>query len=144
MRAREHNLQNVSVSLPHRQLIALTVPSGSGKSSLAFGVVHAEAQRRFVETLSPYARQYLPQLPRPDVDQVLGVEPSLSLEQRITRGGATSTVATVTEIAHYLRLLYARIGVPTGPALHFAAKQSAREATRALCQRFGPDAELRV
>ncbi|MET0344073.1 MAG: excinuclease ABC subunit UvrA [Polyangiales bacterium] len=144
VRAREHNLREVSVSLPHRKLVALTGPSGSGKSSLAFGVVHAEAQRRFVETLSPYARQYLPQLPRPDVDQVLGVEPSLSLEQRITRGGATSTVATVTEIAHYLRLLYARIGEPTGPARDFAAKQSAREATRALCVRFGASAQLRV
>ncbi len=135
--AREHNLKCVDVELPHRKLVALTGPSGSGKSSLAFGVIHAEAQRRFVETLSPYARQYLPQLPRPDVDQVLGVEPSLSLEQRITRGGATSTVATVTEVAHYLRLLYARIGIPVGVATQFAAKQSAREAARSLRHRFG-------
>ncbi|HEY6881708.1 MAG TPA: excinuclease ABC subunit A, partial [Polyangiales bacterium] len=143
VRAREHNLKCVSVELPHRKLVALTGPSGSGKSSLAFGVIHAEAQRRFIETLSPYARQYLPQLPRPDVDQVLGVEPSLSLEQRITRGGATSTVATVTEVAHYLRLLYARIGVPVGVATQFAAKQSAREAARSLRHRFG-EAKLRV
>jgi excinuclease ABC subunit A len=144
VRAREHNLKSVSVDLPHRKLVALTGPSGSGKSSLAFGVVHAEAQRRFVETLSPYARQYLPQLPRPDVDQVLGVEPSLSLEQRITRGGATSTVATVTEVAHYLRLLYARIGVPVGVATQFAAKQSARDAARSLQHRFGHDASMKV
>ncbi|MDB4976146.1 MAG: Excinuclease subunit [Myxococcaceae bacterium] len=144
VRAREHNLKQVSVDIPHRQLVALTGPSGSGKSSLAFGVVHAEAQRRFVETLSPYARQYLPQLPRPDVDQVLGVEPSLSLEQRITRGGATSTVATVTEVAHYLRLLYARIGIPIGVATQFAAKESARDAARSLRQRFGDDARYRV
>jgi len=143
VRAREHNLRAVSVDIPHRQFVALTGPSGSGKSSLAFGVVHAEAQRRFLETLSPYARQYLPQLPRPDVDQVLGVQPSLSLEQRITRGGATSTVATVTEVAHYLRLLYARIGVPTGVAATFAAKQSAREAARSLRHRFG-DTSYRV
>jgi excinuclease ABC subunit A len=143
VRAREHNLKGVSVEIPHRKMVALTGPSGSGKSSLAFGVIHAEAQRRFVETLSPYARQYLPQLPRPDVDQVLGVEPSLSLEQRITRGGATSTVATVTEVAHYLRLLYARIGVPMGAASQFAAKQSARDAARSLRHRFG-DKELRV
>jgi excinuclease ABC subunit A len=143
VRAREHNLKGVNVELPHRKLVALTGPSGSGKSSLAFGVIHAEAQRRFVETLSPYARQYLPQLPRPDVDQVLGVEPSLSLEQRITRGGATSTVATVTEVAHYLRLLYARIGVPVGVATQFAAKQSAREAARSLKHRFG-DAPVKV
>ena len=144
VRAREHNLKNISVEIPHRKLVALTGPSGSGKSSLAFGVVHAEAQRRFVETLSPYARQYLPQLPRPDVDQVLGVEPSLSLEQRITRGGATSTVATVTEVAHYLRLLYARIGVPVGVATQFAAKESARDAARSLRQRFGDDVTYRV
>ncbi|MDB4985805.1 MAG: Excinuclease subunit [Myxococcaceae bacterium] len=144
VRAREHNLKNVSVDIPHRQLVALTGPSGSGKSSLAFGVVHAEAQRRFVETLSPYARQYLPQLPRPDVDQVLGVEPSLSLEQSITRGGATSTVATVTEVAHYLRLLYARIGIPVGVATQFAAKESARDAARSLRQRFGDAVTYRV
>jgi excinuclease ABC subunit A len=144
VRAREHNLQSVSVDIPHRQLVALTGPSGSGKSSLAFGVIHAEAQRRFLETLSPYARQYLPQLPRADVDRVLGVEPSLSLEQRITRGGATSTVATVTEVAHYLRLLYARIGVPTGVAEQFASKQSARDAARSLRHRFGDEARYRV
>jgi excinuclease ABC subunit A len=144
VRAREHNLRSVSVDIPHRKLVALTGPSGSGKSSLAFGVVHAEAQRRFVETLSPYARQYLPQLPRPDVDQVLGVEPSLSLEQRITRGGATSTVATVTEVAHYLRLLYARIGVPVGVASQFVAKETARDAARSLRARFGEKARYRV
>ncbi|HEX5661327.1 MAG TPA: excinuclease ABC subunit UvrA, partial [Polyangiales bacterium] len=143
VRAREHNLKCVDVEIPHRKLVALTGPSGSGKSSLAFGVIHAEAQRRFVETLSPYARQYLPQLPRPDVDQVLGVEPSLSLEQRITRGGATSTVATVTEVAHFLRLLYARIGVPVGVATQFAAKQSAREVARSLKHRFG-EKDVRV
>ena len=107
-------------------------------------MIHAEAQRRFLETLSPYARQYLPQLPRADVDRVTGVEPSISLEQRITRGGATSTVATVTEVAHYLRLLYARVGVPTGAALHLTAKSSARELVRILGQRFGAQTELSV
>ncbi|HSQ67078.1 MAG TPA: excinuclease ABC subunit UvrA [Polyangiaceae bacterium] len=109
--AREHNLKDVSCNIPHGALAVVTGPSGSGKSSLAFDVVFAEGQRRFMETLTPYARQFLPTLPRPDVDRVTGVPPSIALEQRTTRGGANSTVATVTEIAHYLRLLYAKVGV---------------------------------
>ncbi len=143
-RAREHNLNNVSLDIPLRGMTALTGPSGSGKSSLAFGVVHAEGQRRFVETLSPYARQYLPQLPRPDVDRVTSVPPTLSLEQRLTRGGGTSTVATVTEVAHYLRLLYARIGVPSGEGSAFASRQSARDAARSLVQHFSDDTQFVV
>lgn len=110
-RAREHNLREVSVEIPREKLVVVTGPSGSGKSTLAFDVVFAEGQRRYLETLSPYARQYMPQLPRPDVDRVVGVPPTVSLEQRVTRGGASSTVATVTEVAHYLRLLWARAGL---------------------------------
>jgi excinuclease ABC subunit A len=144
MRAREHNLKNVSVTLPRGKLIALTGPSGSGKSSLAFSVIHAEAQRRYLETLSPYARQYLPQLPRADVDSVSGVLPSISLEQRIARAGATSTVATMTEVAHTLRLLYARIGVPTRAFAHLRQRLGAREVTRLLRERFGDQRELTV
>jgi excinuclease ABC subunit A len=108
--AREHNLKDVSCRIPHGKLCVVTGPSGSGKSSLAFDVVFAEGQRRFMETLTPYARQFLPTLPRPDVDRVTGVPPSIALEQRTSRAGANSTVATVTEIAHYLRLLYAKVG----------------------------------
>ncbi|MGH7436586.1 MAG: excinuclease ABC subunit UvrA, partial [Polyangiaceae bacterium] len=108
--AREHNLRDVSCSIPHGKICVVTGPSGSGKSSLAFDVIFAEGQRRFMETLTPYARQFLPTLPRPDVDAVCGVPPSIALDQRTTRGGANSTVATVTEIAHYQRLLYAKVG----------------------------------
>ena len=108
--AREHNLKEISCAIPHGRVCVVTGPSGSGKSSLAFDVIFAEGQRRFMETLTPYARQFLPTLPRPDVDAVMGVPPSIALEQRTSRGGANSTVATVTEIAHYLRLLYAKVG----------------------------------
>jgi excinuclease ABC subunit A len=113
--AREHNLRDVSVSIPHGRLSVITGPSGSGKSSLAFDVIFAEGQRRFLETLTPYARQFLPTMPRPDVDSVVGVPPSIALEQRTARAGAKSTVATVTEVAHYLRLLFAKLGVPHCP-----------------------------
>lgn len=108
--AREHNLGAVDVDIPHGALTVVTGPSGSGKSTLAFDVVFAEGQRRFLETLTPYARQFLPALPKPDVDRVMGVPPSIALEQRTSRSGANSTVATVTEIAHFLRLLFAKIG----------------------------------
>ncbi|HWL88895.1 MAG TPA: excinuclease ABC subunit UvrA, partial [Polyangiaceae bacterium] len=108
--AREHNLKNISCAIPHGTLCVITGPSGSGKSSLAFDVVFAEGQRRFMETLTPYARQFLPMLPRPDVERVTGVPPSIALEQRLSRAGSNSTVATVTEVAHYLRLLYAKVG----------------------------------
>lgn len=114
-RAREHNLHDVSVKIPHGALTVVTGPSGSGKSSLTFDVVFAEGQRRFLETLTPYARQFLPTMPRPDVDSVTGVPPSIALEQRTARAGGKSTVATVTEVAHYLRLLYAKLGVAHCP-----------------------------
>jgi excinuclease ABC subunit A len=114
--AREHILQSISCSIPHGSLCVVTGPSGSGKSSLAFDVVFAEGQRRFMETLTPYARQFLPTLPRPDVDGVVGVPPSIALEQRLARAGGNSTVATVTEVAHYLRLLYAKVGEVHCPA----------------------------
>ena len=112
---REHTLHEVSVEIPHNKMTVLTGPSGSGKSTLAFDVVFAEGQRRFLETLTPYARRFLPTLPRPHVDRVDGVPPSIALEQRTTRIGARSTVATVTEVAHYLRLAFAKLGTPVCP-----------------------------
>jgi excinuclease ABC subunit A len=113
--AYEHNLKGVDVEIPRDQLVVVTGPSGSGKSTLAFDVVFAEAQRRYFETLSPYVRQYLKQLPRPHVERVEGMPPGVSLEQRVTGGARNSTVATVTEVAHYLRLLYARAGLLSCP-----------------------------
>lgn len=113
--AREHNLKQLSLEVPHQRLTVVTGPSGSGKSSLVFDVVFAEGQRRFLETLTPYARQFLPTMPKADVDEVFGVPPSVALEQRTTRAGVNSTVATVTELAHYLRLLFAKLGTPHCP-----------------------------
>lgn len=113
--AREHNLHVDYLEIPRGKLVAFTGASGSGKSSLAFDVVYAEGQRRFLETLSPYARQYLPSLGRANVERVIGIPPAISLEQRTARAGAMSTVATVTEVAHYLRLLFARVGTAYCP-----------------------------
>jgi excinuclease ABC subunit A len=113
--ARENNLRNLSVSIPLRKLTVVTGVSGSGKSTLAFDIVFAEGQRRFMESMSPYARQFVEQLPRPAVDRVTGIPPTVAIEQRITRGGRKSTVATITEVAQYLRLLYAKLGVQHHP-----------------------------
>ncbi len=109
--AREHNLQSVSVTLPKHRLICFTGVSGSGKSSLAFDTLYAEGQRRYIESLSSYARQFLGQLPKPDVDQLSGLAPSISIQQKATGWNPRSTVATITQIHDYLRVLYARAGV---------------------------------
>ncbi|MBX3495761.1 MAG: excinuclease ABC subunit UvrA [Parvibaculum sp.] len=114
--AREHNLRNVSVELPRDQLIVITGLSGSGKSSLAFDTIYAEGQRRYVESLSAYARQFLEMMQKPDVDQIDGLSPAISIEQKTTSRNPRSTVGTVTEIYDYMRLLWARIGVPYSPA----------------------------
>src|SRR4249919_38542 len=113
--ARVHNLKNVDVDLPRDQLVVITGLSGSGKSSLAFDTIYAEGQRRYVESLSAYARQFLEMMQKPDVDHIDGLSPAISIEQRTTSKNPRSTVGTVTEIYDYLRLLFARAGVPYSP-----------------------------
>src|SRR5712672_1249433 len=113
--AREHNLKDITVRLPRNALICITGLSGSGKSSLAFDTIYAEGQRRYVESLSAYARQFLEQMEKPDVDLIEGLSPAISIEQKTTGSNPRSTVGTVTEIYDYLRLLFANIGVPHCP-----------------------------
>src|SRR5712672_1867458 len=113
--ARTHNLKNIDLDLPRDRLIVLTGLSGSGKSSLAFDTIYAEGQRRYVESLSTYARQFLSMMEKPDIDTIEGLSPAISIEQKSTSHNPRSTVATVTEIYDYLRLLYARAGTPRCP-----------------------------
>ena len=113
--AREHNLRDIDVSIPRDQLVVITGLSGSGKSSLAFDTIYAEGQRRYVESLSSYARQFLGQMDKPDLDSIDGLSPAVSIDQKTTSKNPRSTVGTVTEIYDYLRLLFARIGVPHCP-----------------------------
>jgi excinuclease ABC subunit A len=114
--AREHNLKNVDVELPRDKLVVITGLSGSGKSSLAFDTIYAEGQRRYVESLSAYARQFLELMQKPDVDHIEGLSPAISIEQKTTSRNPRSTVGTVTEIYDYMRLLWARVGIPYSPA----------------------------
>ena len=113
--ARTHNLKNVSLEIPRNKIIVITGLSGSGKSSLAFDTLYAEGQRRYVESLSTYARRFLSMMEKPDVDQIEGLSPAISIEQKATSHNPRSTVGTVTEIYDYLRLLYSRIGTPKCP-----------------------------
>ena len=113
--ARAHNLKNINVEIPRDKLVVITGLSGSGKSSLAFDTIYAEGQRRYVESLSSYARQFLGQMDKPDVDNIEGLSPAISIDQKTTSHNPRSTVGTVTEIYDYLRLLYARAGRPHCP-----------------------------
>ena len=113
--AREHNLKNISLDIPRDKMVIITGLSGSGKSTVAFDILFAEGQRRFLDSMSPYARQFVEQLEKPDVDLVEGVPPSVAIEQRVTRGGGKSTVATVTEVYHFFRLLFAKTGTQFCP-----------------------------
>src|SRR5690349_9890800 len=110
--ARTHNLKNITVEMPRNRMIAVTGLSGSGKSSLAFDTIFAEGQRRYVESLSAYARQFLHKMQKPDVDEITGLSPAISIDQKSRSNNPRSTVATVTEIYDYLRVLYARAGQP--------------------------------
>ena len=116
--AREHNLKNVSLEIPKNQLVVFTGVSGSGKSSLAFDTIFAEGQRRYIESLSTYARQFLGQMDKPDVDYIDGLTPAISIDQKSASHNPRSTVGTVTEIYDYLRVLFARIGTPYCPTHH--------------------------
>lgn len=113
--AREHNLKDINVEIPKEKLVVITGLSGSGKSSLAFDTLYAEGQRRYVESLSAYARQFLGQMDKPDVDSIDGLSPAISIDQKTTSKNPRSTVGTVTEINDYLRLLWARVGTPICP-----------------------------
>ena len=113
--AREHNLRNVDLEIPRDKLVVITGLSGSGKSSLAFDTIYAEGQRRYVESLSSYARQFLGLMEKPDVDQIEGLSPAISIDQKGAGRNPRSTVGTVTEVYDYLRLLYARVGQPHCP-----------------------------
>src|SRR4026209_2880933 len=113
--AREHNLKNLTLNIPRDKLVVITGLSGSGKSSLAFDTLYAEGQRRYVESLSAYARQFLDQMEKPDVDFIEGLSPAIAIEQRSAGANPRSTIATTTEIYDYLRLLFANIGQPPCP-----------------------------
>src|ERR1700761_2621341 len=113
--ARQHNLKNLSLEIPREKLVVITGLSGSGKSSLAFDTLYAEGQRRYVESLSVYARQFLDQMEKPDVDFIEGLSPAIAIEQRSSGGNPRSTIATTTEIYDYLRLLFASVGAPHDP-----------------------------
>src|SRR6187431_3508190 len=113
--ARQHNLKNLHVEIPREKLVVITGLSGSGKSSLAFDTLYAEGQRRYVESLSAYARQFLDQMQKPDVDFIEGLSPAIAIEQRSSGGNQRSTIATTTEIYDYLRLLYSSVGQPHDP-----------------------------
>src|ERR1700733_11125284 len=114
--AKEHNLKNIDINIPKNKLVVITGLSGSGKSSLAFDTIYAEGQRRYVESLSSYARQFLNIQDKPDVESITGLSPAIAIDQKTTSRNPRSTVGTVTEIYDYMRLLYARIGIPYSPA----------------------------
>jgi excinuclease ABC subunit A len=135
--AREHNLKNASLAIPREKLVVITGVSGSGKSTLAFDLLFAEGQRRFLDSMNVYARQFVEQLARPDVDLITGIPPTVSIEQRNSRGGGKSTVATVTEVYHFVRLLFARLGTQFCPDCAVAVEAQTRDEVERRLRREG-------
>ncbi len=142
--AREHNLKNLSVDIPREGMVVVTGLSGSGKSTLAFDILFAEGQRRFLDSMSPYARQFVDQLEKPDVDAIEGLPPSVAIEQRVTRGGGKSTVATVTEIYHFLRLLFSKLGTQYCPDCRVPVESRTPTAIADAVSRMAGRGEVRV
>src|SRR6266571_3561275 len=138
--AREHNLKNIDVTIPRDKLVVITGLSGSGKSSLAFDTIFAEGQRRYIESLSAYARQFLDKMEKPDVDHIDGLSPAISIDQKGTTHNPRSTVGTATEIYDYLRLLYARVGHPHCPQsagrIAYYAAYTPRSGTQGRIQEY--------
>src|SRR3989338_6182852 len=142
--AREHNLKSIDLALPRNRLIVITGLSGSGKSTLAFDTLYAEGQRRYVESLSAYARQFLERLEKPEVESIEGLSPAIAIEQRTAGGNPRSTVATQTEIYDYLRVLFARLGAPHCPRCRLPiSHQSAQEIVSQVLQ-LTPQSELTI
>lgn len=137
--AREHNLKNIDLTIPRDELVVITGLSGSGKSSLAFDTIYAEGQRRYVESLSSYARMFLGQMSKPDLDSVDGLSPAVSIDQKTTSKNPRSTVGTTTEIYDYLRLLFARVGVPHCPECGREIKRQTTDQVTDEILRLGAD-----
>jgi excinuclease ABC subunit A len=142
--AREHNLRNLHIEIPRDKLVVITGLSGSGKSSLAFDTIYAEGQRRYVESLSAYARQFLGQMDKPDVDHIEGLSPAVSIDQKSASRNPRSTVGTVTEIYDYMRILFARAGIPHCPGCGKPIQRQSTEQIVDAIMEFGDGAKLQI